>query len=65
MAREKTYSPFEASERLGIGMNRVYALLWSKKLKATKEGRTWVITESAINERLAQVQRWHQAIFNK
>ena len=33
----------EAGRRLGVGANRVRALIESKRLKATKMGGTWLI----------------------
>ena len=52
MAKNKSLNPREAAQQLGIGMPRVYALLWSGKLPATKQGNRWLIPVSAIESRL-------------
>lgn len=60
MAREKTLNPREAAQRLKIGMQRLYMLLYSGKLRATKQGRRWAIPESAVVERLHQVAEFQK-----
>jgi excisionase family DNA binding protein len=50
--QSKMLGPREAALRLGVGMARVYALLWCGKLPATKLGNRWAIPESAIEARL-------------
>jgi len=57
---EKTLTPRQAALMLNVGMQRLYALLYSGKLQATKEGNRWVIRESAVTERLRQVAEFHK-----
>ena len=40
----------EACEALKIGKNALYELLGSKKLKARRNGRVWLIPKEAIQE---------------
>ena len=56
MTGEKMLSPRQAAQKLNIGMQRLYALLYSGKLRATKQGNRWVIAESAIADRLRQLE---------
>jgi len=42
----------EAARRLGVGLDYLYGLLWTRKLAGRKEGRSWRIPESAVIERL-------------
>jgi excisionase family DNA binding protein len=39
----KIIGTIEAARRLGVSANRVRALIESKRLKATKVGREWLI----------------------
>jgi excisionase family DNA binding protein len=52
MARERMMNPREAAQQLGVGMARIYALLWSGKLAATKQGNRWLISARTIEARL-------------
>jgi excisionase family DNA binding protein len=56
MVLGKTLNPREAARRLGVGMPRIYALLWSGKLQATKQGNCWLIPASAVEARLKAQQ---------
>jgi excisionase family DNA binding protein len=47
-------SAVEAARRLGIGLDYLYSLLWTRKLAGRKVGRSWRIPESAIAGRLRQ-----------
>jgi excisionase family DNA binding protein len=51
-------TPSEAARRLSIGVQRLYDLLHSGKLRAFKRGTRWAIPESAIAERKKQVQKF-------
>ena len=57
MAKDKTLNPREAAQQLGIGMPRIYALLWSGKLSATKQGNRRLIPVSAVESRLKVKER--------
>ncbi len=43
-------TPEEAAELLGCGMNTIYKILKSGKLKAMRIGRIWKIPRRAIQE---------------
>lgn len=60
MKQDKTLNPREAAKRLGVGMPRIYALLYSGKLRAVKHGTRWAIPEHAIEERLRQVGQFQE-----
>ena len=43
-------TPEEAAELLGCGMNTIYKILRSGKLKAMRIGRIWKIPRGAVQE---------------
>ena len=43
-------TPQEAAELLGCGMNTIYKILKSGKLKAMRIGRIWKIPRRAVQE---------------
>jgi excisionase family DNA binding protein len=45
-------SAIEAARRLGVGLDYLYSLLWTRKLEGRKVGRQWRVPESAIQARL-------------
>ncbi len=51
MAKETEVSAVEAARRLGVGLDYLYSLLWTRKLAGRKAGRHWRIPESAVVER--------------
>ncbi len=50
-------TPSEAAQRLRIGVQRLYDLLHSGKVRATKRGTRWAIPESAVAERRHHVEK--------
>jgi excisionase family DNA binding protein len=48
----KTISAIEAARRLEVGLDYLYSLLWTGRLKAKKIGRNWRIFTQAVEERL-------------
>ena len=50
----KTLTPREAAVVLGCGMKRLYELLYSQKIQATKTNDRWAIPASAIESRLKE-----------
>jgi excisionase family DNA binding protein len=44
----------EASRRLGVNLDYLYALIWAAKLKARKIDGKWRIPVAAIEERIAR-----------
>lgn len=49
---KETISVTEAAKRLSIGLNHLYALLWSGKLDGRKVGGRWEVSLQAVEERL-------------
>lgn len=47
----------EACILLGVGLSRLYALLWSGQLAGTKQDGVWRIPRAAVEERKAEQQR--------
>lgn len=47
-------TPEEAAELLGCGMNTIYKILRSGKLKAMRIGRIWKIPRRAVQEYMCQ-----------
>ena len=47
---KKIYTPREAWELLGIGRTRFYQLMKEKRIKYFKNGRRYLIPESAISK---------------
>ena len=45
-------SPRETAQKLGIGLDSVYALVWSGKLPARKLDGRWLISASEVQARL-------------
>jgi excisionase family DNA binding protein len=47
-------SAVESARRLGVGLDYLYSLLWTRKLEGRKVGRTWRIPADAVEARLKQ-----------
>ncbi|HVB59185.1 MAG TPA: helix-turn-helix domain-containing protein [Candidatus Acidoferrales bacterium] len=60
MAKEKMLNPREAAQRLNVGLQRLYVLLYSGKLRAEKQGNRWMIPASAITERLQRMKTFRE-----
>ncbi len=54
MKHSKMLTPREAAVVLGCGMKRLYELLYSQKIQATKTNDRWAIPASAIESRLKE-----------
>ncbi len=54
MQSGKTLTPREAAVRLGCGMKRIYELLYSQKIPATKRKGRWLIASDVIEARLKE-----------
>lgn len=50
--QRETLTPREAAQRLGIGLDSVYSLLWSGKLPARKVDGRWIVNPSDVAVRL-------------
>ena len=47
---EKTYSPREVAERLGVKVDTIYAMLSRGEIRAYHVGRRRVFTEAQVNQ---------------
>jgi excisionase family DNA binding protein len=54
MQTGKTLTPREAAVRLGCGMKRLYELLYSQKIAASKRKGRWQIESETIEARLKE-----------
>jgi excisionase family DNA binding protein len=52
MAKEREVSAVEAARKLGVGLDYLYSLLWTGKLKGRKVGKQWRISAEAVEARL-------------
>jgi excisionase family DNA binding protein len=52
MNKEIEVSPAQAARTLGVTLNYIYVLLWTKRLPARKSGGRWLIPSSAVESRL-------------
>ena len=51
----------ETAERLGVGIQFVYVLLWQKQLVARKDGNRWMISEKSVRARQHRLEKtWQQ-----
>lgn len=48
MSNEKILTTKEAAQILGVHQSRIYALIDSNRLKATRFGKSWIIKESDL-----------------
>lgn len=53
MAKKTELTAVEATRKLGVGLDYVYSLIWTGKLKGRKAGDRWLIPTSAVKARLA------------
>ncbi|HLJ85727.1 MAG TPA: excisionase family DNA-binding protein [Candidatus Angelobacter sp.] len=51
---EQEITAVEAARRLGVGLDYLYSLLWTGKLKGHKVGKQWRIPAEAIQARMKQ-----------
>ena len=56
----KSFSISETAVRLNVGIQRVYSLIYSKKLEASLKKCHWVVTEAAIQERLERLKEFRR-----
>jgi len=54
MMKQTEVSAIEAARRLGLGLDYLYSLLWTGKLKGRKVGKRWRIPVEAVEIRLKQ-----------
>jgi excisionase family DNA binding protein len=53
-SQKKELSAVEAAQRLGVGLDYLYGLLWTRKLEGRKVGKRWHIPTQAVEARLKQ-----------
>jgi excisionase family DNA binding protein len=53
-SKDKELSAVEAARRLGVGLDYLYSLLWTRKLQGRKVGKQWRIPADAVDARLKQ-----------
>ena len=58
---ETLITPEDAADMLGCGMNSIYKLLNSGKIKAMRIGRHWKIPKRAIQEYILQATQMKAA----
>lgn len=49
---EKELSAIEAACKLGVGLDYLYSLLWTGKLRGTKVDGRWAVSADAVTARL-------------
>lgn len=52
MKQAKEISAIEAARRLGVGLDYLYGLLWTGKLKARKVNKKWLVSADSVELRL-------------
>jgi excisionase family DNA binding protein len=52
MLKQVEVSAVEAARRLGVGLDYLYSLLWTGKIRARKIGRRWRVSAEAIEAKL-------------
>jgi excisionase family DNA binding protein len=57
MMNERELSAIQAARALGVGLDYLYSLLWTGKLKSRKVGNRWRVSAAAVQERLNQRER--------
>lgn len=53
-SQKNEISAVKAAQRLGVGLDYLYGLLWTRKLEGRKVGKRWRIPLSAVEARLKQ-----------
>jgi excisionase family DNA binding protein len=57
MIHQEELSAVEAARRLGVGLDYLYSLLWTRKLEGRKSGRRWRIPARAVEKRREDVEK--------
>ena len=50
-SEKQEISAVEAARRLGVGLDYLYSLLWTRKLEGRKVGRQWRVAADAVEAR--------------
>jgi len=54
MLKQLEVSAVEAARRLEVGLDYLYSLLWTGKIRARKIGKRWRVSVEAIEAKLKQ-----------
>jgi excisionase family DNA binding protein len=54
MKKQPELTPRDAAQKLGVGLDYLYSLLWTGKLQGRKVGKRWLIPAEAVEARLEQ-----------
>jgi excisionase family DNA binding protein len=54
MKKQLELTPRDAAQKLGVGLDYLYSLLWTGKLQGRKVGKRWLIPTEAVEARLEQ-----------
>jgi excisionase family DNA binding protein len=54
MTKQVELSAIEAARKLGLGLDYLYSLLWTGKLRGRKLGKRWRIPAEAVDARMKQ-----------
>ena len=52
MGQEREMTAIEAARKLGVGLDYLYALLWTGKLAGRKVGGRWRVSAASVEARL-------------
>ena len=52
MTKEIEISAIEAARRLAVGLDYLYSLIWTGKLKGRKVNQRWLVSQASVEERL-------------
>jgi len=52
MAQQAELSAIDAARKLGVGLDYLYSLLWTRKLAGRKVGGRWRVSAEAVEARL-------------
>jgi excisionase family DNA binding protein len=54
MKKQLELTPRDVAQKLGLGLDYLYSLLWTGKLQGRKVGKRWLIPAEAVEARLGQ-----------
>lgn len=57
MSQEKELTAIEAARKLGVGLDYLYGLLWTRKLAGRKVKNQWRVSAEAVEARLKRRRR--------
>lgn len=52
MTKQTELSAIEAARKLGVGLDYLYSLLWTGKLRGRKVGKRWRVPAEAVEAKL-------------